>query len=82
MKKMVRQKRDVFPALPERWYLDTHHIEPVVQVATEPPLFHHGHDVSVGRSNNAYVNPTRTIFSQSPNLPLLQDTQQPCLKGE
>src|SRR5258708_743863 len=74
--KMFDQRRNVFPAFPQRWQWDRKHIQTVVEVATKFVALHHVNQIPVGRSYQANVHLVSPSAAQALELLLLQDTQQ------
>src|SRR5713101_79712 len=73
---MFDQRRNVFPALPQRWQRDRKHIQTVVEVATKFVPLHHVNQIPVGRSYQANVHLVSPSAAQALEFLFLQDTQQ------
>src|SRR5260370_1887880 len=74
--KMCDKRRNIFPALPQRWQRDRKHIQTVVEVATKFAPLHHVNQISVGRSYQADVHLVSPSATQALEFLFLQDTQQ------
>ena len=75
----VGEQRDILLSRAQGRQLDTHDIQPVVQVVAEATRFHLGAKVSVGCGNHAHVDRHRPRRPHRRDLPLLQHAQQPVL---
>ena len=74
--KMFDQRRDVFPALPQRWQRDRKHIETVVEVTAKFVPLHHLNQIPVCRRDEPNVYLVSASAAQTFELLFLQDTQQ------
>src|SRR5260370_40508173 len=79
--KMFHQRRNIFPALPQRWQRDRKHIQPVVEIAAKFVALHHFDQIPVGRGYEPNVHLVSPSAAQALELLLLQDTQQFGLQG-
>ena len=78
---LIGQTGDVLGALAQRWDLDGHDIESVVQVGAEAAIPHPGGQVGVGGGDDAYLGLAR-LAAQRMVLTFLQQLQQFGLKRQ
>lgn len=71
----LRQRRNIVPALPERWHLERHHVEPVVQVLAEALLGDLVEQVAVGRRDHADIHAKRLRTAHALELVFLQEAR-------
>ena len=74
--KKVREDRDIFLALPQRFYADLNDIEAVVQVLAEFLLLDELLQVLVGSRDDPHVERDRLIAADALHFPLLNDAQE------
>ena len=79
---MLRQSRDVFPAVPQRGELQSEGVEPVVQILAEAALGHQICQVLVGGGNHAHIYRNSVVRAQACDTAFLQHTKQPCLQRQ
>ena len=76
------ERRNVLAPLAERWHVNRHHVEPVVEIFAEPPrrdlLLHH----LVRGREHTHVHLHRLRAANSCHHPVLQDAQHLRLRGE
>jgi hypothetical protein len=73
---MPYQRRNVFAARPQRWDVQTYHVEAVKQVFPKPALGHLRFQVAVGRRNDPDIHLDGLFLAYRVNFALLQEAQQ------
>src|SRR5262249_52252933 len=71
-----RQQRNVGSAFAKRRDVNRKHAESVEQIQSESAAIDFGAQIAVCRSNHAYVDASRRIFTHALELALLQDSQK------
>src|SRR6516165_7660594 len=77
---MPDQFRNVLDTLPQGRNVDREYFQPIVQILAKRRLLHHCEQITMGRSDQANVNPMRVIAPKSLEFLFLQDSQQLRLK--
>src|SRR2546426_7498874 len=77
---MFPQQRDVVRSFPQRGDPDGDHVQPVVQVLSEPVLPSQGFQVGRGGSEEPDINPDRLVSRQPLEASLLDDAEELPLK--
>jgi hypothetical protein len=73
---VVRQKRDVIAALPQRRQVDGDHVDAVEEVLAEFAVLHRRGEIELGRHEHAHVEPDGLLPAEALERALLQDAQQ------
>src|SRR6266850_6388513 len=73
---VLHQDRNVFPPLSQRGHLEWEHVESIEEILAEYSLGHRGRQVTIGRRDDAYVDPDPILAAHPIEFPLLEDAQQ------
>ena len=79
---MLRQERDVLPALAERRQRERHHVQAVEEILPEAPLAHHRLEVAVRGREHAEVHADRVVAAHPLEGALLEDAEELRLEVE
>src|SRR5271155_4864513 len=76
LREIAHQQRNVFRTFTQGGNADGKHVEPIVQITAEFPVFDHFFEVAVGGSYQADINLLGPSASQTFKLPFLQGAEQ------
>src|ERR1700730_9047202 len=76
LQERVGQERDVATALAQGWNVDVEDLQPIEQILPEASLSDSPLQITIARGNHADIGLDEPRATESPELPLLQDTKQ------
>src|ERR1700730_17026379 len=76
LQERVGQKRDVATALAQGRNVDIEDLQPIKQILPEASLSDSPLQITIARGNHADIGLDQACATESPELPLLQDTKQ------
>ncbi|GCL88604.1 hypothetical protein ExPCM15_01324 [Escherichia coli] len=74
LKKMASQQRNIFPPLPQRWYFNRHHVQPIVEILAKTPGIHLCGKIAMGCRNQPDINRNSLVATDTLNFALLNRT--------
>ena len=76
LQEALRQRNNIFPALPQGWQADVNGINTVIKVFAEPSVPHKSLQVHICSANQADINGNWLRAAHTGNRPVLDSTEQ------
>jgi hypothetical protein len=76
LEKVLRQLRNIFPALTQRRHINSHDVQAVIEILAKAPGAHLFRQIAMGGGNQPHINGKRLVAADALHLALLNRPQQ------